>query len=152
MMRQICVREPDVIREARMNRRGPAWDHLAACPSCQEAVAVAEMLASVDEDAVRLPDAGLLYWRAQLRQRRTLAERATSSIRLVQRMAAAAAGVIVLAAGTAAWPLLARVLPAVPAPAAHSSAGLVAASSIAAGLLAVTLVMCWWTATVVEDA
>ena len=148
MTRRTCGREPEVLRAVNGGRREEMLEHLAQCGSCQQAVTVAELLhTAADLEETPLPDPGRIYWRAQLMQRWALAERATRSIRLVQRIAATAAIGLAVALVAAAWPVLAAAmrlisLPAIDAP----GAGIAGATTAGVTLLVVTLVMCWWTA------
>lgn len=64
--------------------------HVAACPQCSELVLVARALRRAREEAIPRaqpapPD--LLWWRAQLRRRNALAERAARPIGLVEKLA-----------------------------------------------------------------
>lgn len=85
-----CQKEPAVIAAV---RRG-AWEeelraHAAACPVCSEVALVAralgEMHAAGLADA-RVPSAGWMWWRMQLRAKREAGERATQPITLIERV------------------------------------------------------------------
>jgi hypothetical protein len=62
--------------------------HVENCPVCSEVVQVAQALreehASLHAE-MKLPDAGLVWWKAQLRARREAAELATRPIALAER-------------------------------------------------------------------
>ncbi|HUJ29957.1 MAG TPA: hypothetical protein VLY23_01655 [Candidatus Acidoferrum sp.] len=86
-----CERESLVIEAVRTG----AWDadlrnHVAKCPACSDvalaALSLNEMRA-VDEAESHVPDAGLMWWKAQLLAKRAAAERATEPITFVERFA-----------------------------------------------------------------
>jgi hypothetical protein len=68
------------------------WDealrsHVRECEACTEALRIAQWLESqVPAAAPRLPDAGQVWWRAQIRARQAAAERATEPVRMAQRV------------------------------------------------------------------
>jgi len=80
--------------------------HVKGCAACSEIVLVAQFLreerASMCADA-KLPDAGLVWWKAQLRARREALEFATRPIALAERFAAACGLVCLLACITWKW-------------------------------------------------
>lgn len=100
-----CGREARVIEAARTG----AWEpelrqHASACPACSEAALAARVLnemAAVDMAEARIPDAGLMWWKAQLLAKREAAERATQPINFVERFAYAWAVVCVV--GVCIW-------------------------------------------------
>jgi hypothetical protein len=86
----ICEKEFAVIAAV---RRG-AWEeelraHAAACPVCSEVVLVAQALGEMhaaDLSEARVPAAGWMWWRMQLRAKREAGERATQPITLIERV------------------------------------------------------------------
>jgi hypothetical protein len=90
-----CHREQEVLEAVRAGRWSGAWGeelrkHAAACPVCAEVALVAAMLLEERDLAqaeVRLPSAGLVWWKAQRAARRAAEERATQPIALVERAA-----------------------------------------------------------------
>ena len=97
-----CEKEQAVTEMLQSGRWPEACDsalrlHVENCAVCSEVVLVAQFLR--EENAalfanMQLPDAGLVWWKAQLRARREAAELATRPIALAERFA--------LACGTAA--------------------------------------------------
>lgn len=64
--------------------------HVTACPHCSELVLVARALQRAKDEAIpqaQLVPPDLLWWRAQLRRRNALAERAVRPIGLVEKLA-----------------------------------------------------------------
>lgn len=110
---QHCQRETEVLAAIRSGAwANPLNDalrrHVADCPVCAEVLLVARFLACDDAsvEAV-LPEAGLVWWKAQMRARREAAERAAQPIAIAEKVACAwgllaAAAVIVWQ-----WPRLA---------------------------------------------
>jgi len=71
--------------------------HAMECPECTELVLVAGIMnrgAARLGDIGPLPDAGYVWWRANLEQREKQSRRATGIITLVQRVALVAGGVL----------------------------------------------------------
>ena len=64
--------------------------HAARCAECAEIVAVANVLQreAAEVAIASLPDANIIWWRAQLRRQREAIKRASFPIRLVQGLAA----------------------------------------------------------------
>lgn len=89
-------------------RRGQ-WDeslhaHAQDCPACADAVLVTHFLREMqatDLAEARVPGAGWMWWRAQLRARRADAQRATQPITLAARLAFACAALSL--AGLCFW-------------------------------------------------
>jgi len=126
-MRRECVRAADLL--AAMTA-GPEPElsndelrrHADACESCREMVTVVSALRGERERVRRtttVPSAGLVWWRAQLRQRQQAALRATAPVTAVHAAAVVAAVVlaVVLATSVAPFvgmPSLSNWVPAVP--------------------------------------
>lgn len=101
MSEKRCKLEPAVLAAARTQ----VWSddlrrHLEGCPGCTDALMVERFLASENVGAPtdsRLPTADQVWWRAELRRRREMAERAQLPIRVLEKVAqlggVAAAGV-----------------------------------------------------------
>jgi len=92
-----CEREQAVTEMLQSGRWPEACDpalrsHVEKCGVCSEVVLVAKFLreehASLFAD-MKLPDAGLVWWRAQLRARREAAELSTCPIALAEKLALA---------------------------------------------------------------
>lgn len=106
-MKGDCVRAADVLAEM---TTGPAPElsdtdlttHVNACESCRDLVAVVSALRG-ERDHLRreasLPSAGLVWWRARLRERQDASRLASAPVTLAH--AAALVGVVVLAAALA---------------------------------------------------
>ena len=71
-----CQRESDVIAATSSGRWGAddhLREHVASCVACAEAREMAEMMRALERETLgdtRLPSAGQMWWRAQLRARR----------------------------------------------------------------------------------
>jgi hypothetical protein len=100
-----CEKEPMVIEAVRRGR----WEeslqaHAQDCPVCADAVLAARFLEEMrvaDLLEAKVPDAGWMWWRAQLRARREAARRATQPITLVEHLACACAALSL--AGLCVW-------------------------------------------------
>jgi hypothetical protein len=87
-----CDREIEIV-EAVTCGRWPAGtgeelqSHAATCPVCSDVVRVSVALTQERSDALlstRVPSAGLVWWRAEMRSRRDAVERATRPMRIVE--------------------------------------------------------------------
>jgi hypothetical protein len=100
-----CQNEALVIEAVRTGQWGSALrQHIADCESCAEVALAARALnkmRALDEAEARIPDAGLMWWKAQLLAKREAAERATQPINFVERFAYAWAAVC--AVGVCVW-------------------------------------------------
>jgi hypothetical protein len=102
----ICAREQDVL-DLVATGRWPARAsvelaaHVASCASCADLAAVALAVTDLRDATsaqVRVPDAGLVWYRAQLQAREDAARRAARPL-----LAAQAAGLVLLAAALTIW-------------------------------------------------
>jgi hypothetical protein len=102
---------------------GDLRQHVASCAACADLVLVMSSLGAERERArrnVSVPSAGLVWWRAQLRQRQAAARAAAAPVAFVQVVATV---VVIGFVGFVAWTLsgsvgvpdLAALLPALPA-------------------------------------
>ncbi len=97
-----CDQEPRVLEAVRSGRGASEWEeplrvHVAACRICSDVVLVAQFLLQENECAdaeAALPDAGLVWWKAQLLERRAAAERAVRPIAVTEKLAGA--GIVAL--------------------------------------------------------
>ncbi len=93
MMRQECVHLEEVLLAARTGNR--EWDgHVAGCAECRDAVRVAVAFEGARDEAlagVTLPDAGIVWRRAQFRARREAIQAAGRPITVAQVIAFAVA-------------------------------------------------------------
>jgi hypothetical protein len=100
-----CEKEAQVIESVRTGSwDSELWQHAATCPACSEAALAARVLnemRAVDLAEARVPDAGLMWWKAQLLAKREAAERVTQPINFVERFAYAWAAVCVI--GVCVW-------------------------------------------------
>ena len=123
----MCEHEDAVVRAARTG----FWSedlraHCGQCPACGEMMLVAAALLESDSRTdLPLPDAGLVWWKAELKLKRERASRALRPVVYAER-ATAAAIVAVLAMG-AAW------LPPVSQPVAIAAIAGVVILTVAAG-------------------
>jgi hypothetical protein len=100
-----CENESRVIEAVRTGR----WDaalqqHVGQCEFCADAALAARVLndmRAVDEAEARIPDAGLMWWKAQLLAKQRAAERATQPINFIERFAYVWA--VVCAVGVCIW-------------------------------------------------
>jgi hypothetical protein len=107
-----CDREQQVLDALQSGRWAGPWGeeirkHVAACAVCSEVVLVAEALRHEEELAqteVRLPSAGLVWWKAQLAARRAAEERAAQPIAWVERMVQVFGALALLGTGLWQWP------------------------------------------------
>jgi anti-sigma factor RsiW len=109
-----CAREVDTI-DAITSGAWPAAcaaelkAHIASCAVCREAAGVAAAIRDDCQSAsveVRVPSAGLVWWRAQLRARHEVAETAGRPITYAQAVAAAVAAALLFVLGGLLWPWL----------------------------------------------
>jgi hypothetical protein len=96
--RPACDRRPEIVRSVRAGLWETAGSeelraHAAGCPDCRETVLVAAALVlerGAAEREIVLPDAGLVLWKARLRQRHAAAARAEEPVVYAERIAVAA--------------------------------------------------------------
>lgn len=96
-----CDREIEVIRAIQASRWADSPGlraHAAECETCAEVALVAHALANAEDEVHPLPDASLVWWKAQLRARREAVERASEPIEIFERVAYAFAGIALVAA------------------------------------------------------
>jgi hypothetical protein len=109
---QQCDREQQVIDALQSGRWDGPWGeeirrHAAACAVCSEVVLVAAALRreeALAQAEVRLPSAGLVWWKAQLAARRAAEERAAQPIAWVERMAQFFGALTLFGLGVWQWP------------------------------------------------
>jgi hypothetical protein len=99
-----CPREIEILEAVSSGRWAPEIssnlrDHATTCPVCRDTVEVA--LAFREERAAallaaRVPSAGLVWWRAEMRSRRDAVSKATRPIRIVESVAAGCAAAAAL--------------------------------------------------------
>jgi hypothetical protein len=109
MRKRFCEQEPRVLEAATSGRWEPALrKHAEECASCAEVALVAAFMneAEAEPAEVRLPDAELVWWKAQLRARRAAAEKATRPIALAEKAACSAVGLAMIAVLAFLWPNL----------------------------------------------
>lgn len=110
-----CDRERAVVDAVVSGRWESAWGeeirrHAAGCAICSEVVLLAQALQREDEAAqaeVRLPSAGLVWWKAQLAARRAAEARAVQPIALMERAAQALGGLAAFGLAVWQWPRIA---------------------------------------------
>jgi hypothetical protein len=136
-----CDREQAVLDALASGRWATAWgeevrQHAASCAVCSEVVLVAEALRreeQLSEAEVRLPSAGLVWWKAQLAARRAAEQRAAQPIALVERAAQALGALAAFGLGVWQWPRIigwwrgAKVLARVPSSVSASTGASAAA-------------------------
>lgn len=100
-----------MLEAVRSGRSAGDWDeplraHVAGCAGCRDVVLVAQFLHEERECAAteaRLPDAGLVWWKAQLLARRAAVERAIRPIALAEKLAGAGSLALVVAGIVLNW-------------------------------------------------
>ncbi len=106
-----CSREPDVL-DALTAQRWPrrAEDelrtHVASCAICTDLVAVASRLIEEQDAAsaeVRVPPAGVVWWRAQIRARQEAARAASRPITIAQTAAVVSVLSVAIALVVTGW-------------------------------------------------
>lgn len=101
----MCEREQDVVRALRTG----FWPeglraHAGSCDSCGEAMLVAAALLEADAvQPAQVPDAGLIWWKTELRLKREKAEKAMRPVMIAELATAAATGVALLVGGAWLW-------------------------------------------------
>ncbi len=106
-----CDREPEVIDAVRSGRwpercDGELRSHVSECAICTDIVAVAHALQEEHEFArreARIPPAGRIWWRAEMRARQEAARRATQPITVVQGLTGACAAGLIFALVELVW-------------------------------------------------
>jgi hypothetical protein len=87
----VCEKENAVLEAIRLGQwQEELREHVADCPSCADAALAAQFLQDVRESdlaSTRVPSAGWMWWRAQLRAKREAAERIVEPITIVERVA-----------------------------------------------------------------
>lgn len=123
MNRFECAWEQEVL-DAVASRRWPdrcgpeLGAHLTSCSSCTDLAEVAAVLlhdSQVLEDQVRVPEASIVWWRAQLRARQEAARLALVPIGTVQGIALACGVTVAALALWVSWPSLSPFVQAIPA-------------------------------------
>jgi hypothetical protein len=91
-----CEDEQKVFQAAQSGElEAPLKDHVSRCTVCAEVMAVTRfLLEDMRPDAmeIRLPEPGVLWWKAQLRSQDSVLARATRPIDLVAKIGAATLG------------------------------------------------------------
>jgi predicted anti-sigma-YlaC factor YlaD len=113
-MKRECVRAAEVLAAMTAGREPGLSNeelrqHADACESCREMVTVVSALRG-ERDRVRrtttVPSAGLVWWRAQLRQRQHAALKATAPVTAVHAAAIVTAAVLAVALATSVAPFV----------------------------------------------
>jgi hypothetical protein len=107
MRQRFCEQEPRVLEAATSGRWEPGLrQHLEQCPACAEVALVASFMkeAEADPAEARLPDAELVWWKAQLKARRAATEKATRPIAMAEKAACAGGGLALIAVLAFLWP------------------------------------------------
>jgi len=139
-----CRHEPDVTAAIVDGRWGDETlaslrEHARACSVCRDVVAVADALGPDPGEAIAIPAAGQVLWRARVRARAEAAQRATRPLLAAQALAAAC--LLGLLAGLLSWlkpGALAR-FAAPLAPLITTELGLVATGLVVGSIVAASL-------------
>jgi hypothetical protein len=151
-----CAWEQDVL-DAVASRRWPdrcgpdLGAHLSTCSSCADLAEVAAALlhdGQVIGDEIRVPEASIVWWRAQLRARQEAARLALVPIGTVQGIALACGVTVAVLALWVAWPSLSPFVQAIPAlslsPPSIDAAGAGAAAAAALASRGVQAAIAAW--------
>jgi hypothetical protein len=106
-----CPREQDVVDAVQTGRWPGVSDgglraHVASCPVCRDVAAVAVALHAEHEPEwreARVPPAGRVWWRAEMRARQEAAKKAAQPIVVAHALAAACAAGLILTVVQLAW-------------------------------------------------
>lgn len=111
-----CAREPEIIAAIAAGRWAVAdeqlRDHAAGCQACAEARSMAETMRALERETledVRLPSAGQVWWRSQLRARREAQQAAARPVLIAQGLGTAVILGLIAAVLSWQWPLIAEV-------------------------------------------
>ena len=112
--RRPCNREPDVVAACAGGGMTPEVEtHLAQCERCRDAAAVTrwvQRLAQVPAGAAKLPDAGTLWWKAQIVRRWEAERRSSAPVDVMERVELVIALIVVTLATAWGLPAVWRVL------------------------------------------
>lgn len=105
-----CEREQAVLEAAQSNR----WPeelraHAAGCPVCADVALVARFMQTMAEETkaeAALPDAGRIWWKAQLLAKQAAVERATRPIAIVEKIAYGCVALALAGGLLWMWPLI----------------------------------------------
>ena len=109
-----CGHEGDLVAAVTSGRWPSAVDqrlrdHVASCAVCAEVLQVAEAMTAIEQEALadtRLPSAGQVWWRAQVRARHDAATVAARPVMIAQAVGGAAALGLVAAVVSWQWPAI----------------------------------------------
>ena len=108
-----CAREPEVVAAVAAGRWTAVADdlrsHVAGCQACAEARDMADTMRALERetlDDVRLPSAGQVWWRAQLRARREAQQAAARPVLIAQGLGAAVIIGLIAAVLSWQWPVM----------------------------------------------
>jgi hypothetical protein len=123
-----CDKEARVVEAARASSWEPELrQHASTCPACSGALLAARVLNQMrgaDLAEARVPDAGLLWRKAQLLAKQEAAERATQPISFIERFTYAWAALCAMGVCVWQWPAIrGRMDPLVKGPAILASVG-----------------------------
>ena len=115
MSRTECAHEPVVVDAVLSGRWPRECDeslvaHAATCDVCNEVAAITALIHDDSERSrfdVQVPAAGQVWWRSAIRARMESTEAAMRPMTVMHGITAAIAVGVLLAIGTAAWPMLA---------------------------------------------
>jgi predicted anti-sigma-YlaC factor YlaD len=109
-----CDREPDIVAACAGGGTTPEVEaHLAQCERCRDAVAVTRLmrrLADVPAGVAKLPDAGTLWWKAQIARRWEAERRSSAPVDAMERAELIVALIVVALATAWGLPSVWRVL------------------------------------------
>ena len=111
-----CRHEGDVVAAVTTGRWPSAVDqtlreHVASCAVCAEVLQVAEAMTAIEQETLadtRLPAAGQVWWRAQVRARHEAAAVAARPVMVAQAVGAAAALGLVAGVVSRQWTAIAH--------------------------------------------
>lgn len=118
MRQKVCDSEARIL-EALGNGRTlealeePLRRHIVSCASCSELISIYELFQSDNSElsaAASVPEAGRVWWRANLAARRAAADRAMRPILIAEKAALAVGGGVLIALLIFVLPWLARLI------------------------------------------
>ncbi len=102
-----CEREPEVMEAVQSGRLADMRTHIEACATCADLVVVLESMQKDGElvaEEVRIPSAGLVWFKAQLRARREATAEALKPVSVAEKVACASVLAGLIAALAWEWP------------------------------------------------
>ena len=107
-----CEREPEVMAAVESGRLTELQAHISTCASCADLVVVLQAMREQTDDVfaeVRVPSAGLVWFKSQLRARREATEEALKPVSVAEKIACVFTLLGLIAALAWEWPQMGRI-------------------------------------------